>query len=124
MRSQARLSEGDDSHGGDAGVTYDAAPGSSEIPPRLAADVDTGGGVGTTPRAGRRGPALVVLDAGASHDADGSTGGGPEIYLPLADRSVSPDAEERLSYRGPTASKIGEVGKAERKVHQRGSKAL
>src|SRR6266849_5186837 len=77
-----------DSHGGDAGVTYDAAPGSSEIPLRLAADVDTGGGVGTTPRAGRRGPALVVMDAGASHDADGSTGGGPEIYLPLADRDV------------------------------------
>src|SRR2546422_2237143 len=41
--------------------------------------VDTGGGVGTTPRAGRRGPALVVVDAGASHDADGSAGGGPEI---------------------------------------------
>src|SRR3977135_4331485 len=96
--------------GGDAGVTYDAAPGSSEIPPRLAADVDTGGGVGTTPRAGRRGPALVVMDAGASPDADGSTGGGPEISLPLADRSVSPDAEERLSYRGPTARKMGEFG--------------
>src|SRR5216683_1353452 len=87
-----------DSHGGDAGVTYDAAPGSSEIPPRLAADVDTGGGVGTTPRAGRRGPALVVMDAGAR-----------------------PDAEERLSYRGPTASKMGEFGKGGRDVHQRGS---
>src|SRR5882724_10915160 len=110
-----------DSHGGDAGITYDAAPGSSEIPPRLAADVDTGGGVGTTPRAGRRGPALVVVDAGASHDADGSAGGGPEIYLPLADRRVSPDAEERLSYRGPTARKMGEFGKGGRDVHQRGS---
>src|SRR5712691_6326745 len=81
-----------DRHGGDAGVTDDAAPGSSAIPPRLAADVDTGGGVGTTPRAGRRGPALVVVDAGARHDADGSAGGGTEINLPLADRSVSPDA--------------------------------
>src|SRR2546422_2791294 len=83
--------------------------------------VDTGGGVGTTPRAGRRGPALVVMDAGASHDADGSTGGGPEIYLPLADRRVSPDAGERLSDRGPTASKMGEFGKGRRDVHQRGS---
>src|SRR5260370_40459967 len=121
MRSQARLSEGDDSHGGDAGVTYDAAPGSSEIPPRLAADVDTGGGVGTTPRAGRRGPALGVVDAGASHDADGSAGGGPEIYLPLADRRVSPDAEERLSYRGPTARQKGGVAKGGRDVKQPGA---
>src|SRR5258706_10082483 len=110
-----------DSHGGDAGVTYDAAPGSSAIPPRLAADVDTGGGVGTTPRAGRRGPALGVVDAGARHDADGSAGGGPAISLPLADRSVSPDAEKRLSYRGPTARKMGECGTGGRDGHQRGS---
>src|SRR6476620_3215125 len=74
-----------DSDGGDTGVAYDAASGSSEIPSRLAADVDAGGGVGAEPRAGMRGPALVVVDAGASHDAGGGAGGGAEIHLPLAD---------------------------------------
>src|SRR5712691_1728549 len=89
-----------DSDGGDAGVDHDAASGSREIPPRLAADVDAGGGVGAAPGAGRRGPALVVMDAGAGNDAGGGAGGRAEIHLPLADRGVSPDAEERLSPRG------------------------
>ena len=40
-------------------------PDRREIPPRLATDVDAGGGMGAAPRAGMRGPALVVVDAGA-----------------------------------------------------------
>ena len=109
-----------DRDGGDAGVDHDVASGSQEIPPRLAADVDAGGGVGAAPGAGMRGPALVVVDAGARYDAGGGAGGGAEIHLPLADRGVSLDAEERLSHRGLTAGKVGQFGKGNRDVHQRG----
>src|SRR6266446_1282311 len=72
-----------DSGGGDAGVDHDAAAGSREIPPRLAADVDAGGGVGAEPGPGMRGPALVVVAAGAGNDAGGGAGGRAEIHLTL-----------------------------------------
>ena len=64
-----------------------------------------------TSGAGMRGPALVVVDAGARYDAAGGAGGRAEIYLPLADRGVSLDAEERLSHRGLAAGKAGTVWK-------------
>ena len=41
--------------------------------------------------------------------------------LPLADRGVSPDAEERLSPRGIAAGKLGQFGKGGDEGHQRGS---
>jgi len=44
--------------------------------------VDAGGGVGVEPGAGRRGPALVVVDAGAGQDAGGGAGSRAEIHLP------------------------------------------
>src|SRR5256712_7082271 len=100
-----------DRDGGDAGLDHDAASGSSEIPPRMAADLDAGGGVGAEAGAGRRGPALVVVDAGAGNDAGGGARGRAEIHLPLAGRGVSPDAEERLSHRGIAAGKFGQFGK-------------
>ena len=65
--------------GGDAGVDDNAAAGSRDIPSRLAADVDAGGSVGTGTPAGMRGPALVVVDAGARNDVGGGAGGGTEI---------------------------------------------
>src|SRR6266853_1821788 len=110
-----------DRDGGDAGVDHDAPSGSREVPPRLAPGVGTGRGVGANPGAGRRGPALVIVDAGARHDAGGGAGGGAEIHLPLANRGVSLDAEERLSYRGTAAGKLGQFRKGSRDVHQRGS---
>src|SRR5439155_16106443 len=70
---------------------------------------------------GMRGAALVVVDAGARNDTDRGAGGRAAIHLPLADRGVSLDAEERLSHRGPAAGKVGEFGKGDRDVHQRGS---
>jgi len=76
------------SDGGDAGVDHDAAARSRKNTPRLAADVDAGGGVGAECSAGRRGAALVVVDAGASHDA----GGGARRWCgntPAAGRSRS-----------------------------------
>src|SRR5260370_32115932 len=66
------------------------------------------------------GRARVVVDAGSRNDGGGGEGGGREIHLPLADRGVSLDAEERLSYRGPPAGKVGQFGKGDRDVHQRG----
>jgi len=77
--------------------------------------------VGVEPGAGRRGPALVVVDAGAGQDAGGGAGSRAEIHLPLADRGVSPHVEERLSYRSLAAGKLGQLGKGRGDVHQRGS---
>src|SRR3989442_14804195 len=113
-----------DRDGGDAGLAPDAASGSSEIPPRRAAEVAAGGGVGAEAGAGRRGPALVVVDAGAGNDAGGGERGRAEIPLPLAGRGVSPDAEERLSHRGIAAGKFGQFWKSGGDVHQRGRTEL
>src|SRR2546422_6972551 len=45
-----------DRDGGDAGLDHDAPSGSSEVPPRLATDVDAGRGVGADPGPSMRGP--------------------------------------------------------------------
>ena len=109
-----------DRDGGEAGGAPDAAAGSKAIPPRLAADVAAGGGGGVEPGAGRRAPALVVVDAGAGQDAGGGAGSRAAIPLPLADRGVAPHVEERRSSRSLAAGKVGPLGKGRGDVPQRG----
>jgi len=94
-------------------LTTTLRPDRKEIPPRLATDVDAGGGVGN-PRQRQpcealhwllwtREPATTLVEVQEVV---------PEIHLPLADRGVSLDAEERLSYRGPSGwKKWGQFGK-------------